>query len=231
MNKKLLLVSLFFINHFIFSQKENTNNSFYTSFDKIIGIQNTDLSYGTIFREKYIKRKGSHNYLLNDQFTTGKIIYRGDSFFNIKMKYDLVDDIIIINITDNLNNVYIIPEKKLITRFLIHNLKFIHTQQYGFLEEIASKKTFSIYKKHIKTAKENRDRKYVYYTFKKKEKHLLFYKKKYYSINSKRDFIKIFPSNKKLITEFYRKNKFLLKNDFKNFIIKLMNKLFLELKK
>ncbi len=225
MKKKLLLLSFFFINHFIFSQKPNINASFYSSFDKIIGIQNTDLSYGVLFEEKYIKRKGNHNYLLQDQFTTGKIIYRGDSFFNVKMKYDLVDDIIIINITNDLNNISIIPEKELITEFTIHNSKFIFTKQHGFLEEIISKKTFSLYKKHIKTKKEKSDRKYIYYTFKKKEKNLLLYNEEYYFINSKKDFIKIFPENKKLIIKFYLKNKFLLNNDFKNFITKLMTEL------
>lgn len=53
----------------------------------------------------------------------------------------------------------------------------------------------------------------TYYVFEKEEDgDILYYKKKYYLIKSKKDFIKLFPENKKKIKTFYKKNDFLQKN-------------------
>lgn len=229
--KTLLIVLLFLVTPILFSQESKISKSFYSSFDKTIGLQNTNLSYGVIFKENYRKLKGNHNFFFNDHFESGNITYREDSYFNVKMKYDLVDDVIILNIANKDQNISLIPEKELISKFSFYNLKFVYTKEHGFLEEKTSNKNFSIYTKHIKKAKENRDRKYIYYTFKKQYKKLLFYKDQYYFIKSKKDFITIFPKNKKTITKFYKKNKFLLKNNFDHFIVKLINELLIELKK
>ncbi|CAM1344640.1 hypothetical protein [Tenacibaculum amylolyticum] len=226
--KKLLLLTFFFVISFSALCQNNSQSLFYTSFDNTIGQSNTPLSYGTIFKETYRKRfKDNHNFFLNNQFNKGDILYRGEPYYNVQLKYDIVDDFVVLKITNQKQAISIVPDKELIKTFRIGNFKFVNTNtELGFLEEVALQDNFTVYKKHQKTSKENNDRDYRYHTFKKKkEEYLLFYQKKYYSINSKRDFTKIFPNQKKTITKFFKTNRFLLKNDYKNFVVKLMKQL------
>ncbi|MBA6155291.1 hypothetical protein H3Z83_01950 [Tenacibaculum sp. S7007] len=225
--KKLLLLLVFFwsIHVNIYSQNHN-KKLFYSSFDNTVGLSNTLLSYGTLFKEKYIKRfKNNHNFFLNNKFNKGDIHYKGEPFFDVHLKYDIVDDFVVLKILNQKQNISIKPNKSLIKTFQIGNFKFVNTK-LGFLEELYVLKNFSIYKKHQKVSKENLDKLYKKYTFKEKEpQFILFYKGEYYSIKSKRDFIKIFPSKKKNIIKHYRSNKLLAKKDFKHFVIILMKQL------
>ncbi len=226
MRKMLSTIFLLLTTSVLYSQDKNIDNLFYSSFDNIIGQRNTKLSYGFVFKEKYRKRfKDNHNFFLNDQFKKGNIHYRGELFYNIGLKYDLVEDLLILKISNNEQLISVIPEKKNVLYFLLDNLKFVHTKKLGFLEEVIETKNFSIFKKHKKNVKENKDEKFIYHTFKQITQHFILYKKNYYSIESKRDFIRIFPNQKKAINKFFKSNKFLLKNDYKNFIVKLINQL------
>lgn len=226
--KLTLIFSLFSI-YSIVSQTEPTNNLMFAYFDKTVGINNTKLSYGVVFKEKYPRKlANNHNYFKNNFFTKGTVTYRGECFYNIELKYDIVDDILITKIKNDYSQISIIPQKNLISEFKISNHTFInsHVKNIGFLEVLAISDNFSILKKHHKISKEKRDRKFVYYTFKKKnEKYYLYYNELYHPIKTSKDFIKLFPKNKKDILQFFNKNKFLLKNDFVNFATKLTKQL------
>lgn len=223
--KKLLLLTFFVTCICTFCQN-NSESLFYTSFDNTIGQNNTPLSYGVIYKEKYIKKiKDNHNFFLNDKFNEGSIHYRDQPFFNVQLKYDIVNDLIILKINSQDQIPSIILDKDLVRNFRINNFRFQNTP-LGFLEEVVMLNNYSIYKKHKKISKENIDGTYKHYTFKSKNpQFILFYNGKYYTIKSKRDFIKIFPDQKKKIIKYYRSNRHLFKNSFKNFVIKLMNQL------
>ncbi len=215
----MVLVSCSFI---VYGQDE----SLYSQFDKIIGPNNTKLSYGVIYKEKYRKKhRDNHNFYQDDSFKRGSIIYRGQVFNNIELKYELVDDFLVIQLSNNNQITSIIPEKSLVQKFSIENKKFINSSSFGFLEELLIKEEFSVLKKHRKLSKENRDADYRYHTFKKQEGYILFYNDNYFSIDSKRDFVKLFPNSKKQISKFYKDNKFLIKNDYKTFVAKLITSL------
>ena len=213
----------------VLSQTESINKLIFTSFDKTVGINNTKLSYGTVFKEKYRRKlTNNHNYFKNDFFTKGSIIYRGEPFYNIDLKYDIVDDILITKIINHQSQISITPEKNLISEFKLDNHTFVNSYKVniGYLELLTLSDDFSILKKHHKTSTENRDRRFVYHTFKKKnEQYYLYYDGQYSSIKTDRDFIKIFPNNKKKIIQFFKENRFLLKNDFAKFAAKLTKQL------
>ncbi len=225
MKKLLPLFFILILYNYIFSQKDNTNKLFYSLFDTSISNVNTKLSYGTAYKERYIKKtQKNHNFFRTSKFKKGSINYRNEYFYDVAIKYDLVNDIAILKISNLDQHISIVPEKNLIKSFQIDEISFVNTNKYGFLEEILVQKEFSILKKHQKTSKENIDDNYVYHTFKKKkDQFVLFYKSNYYPINSKSDFKKIFPEKKKIISKIFSKNKSLLKNDFKNFVLKLIN--------
>lgn len=228
--KNLLLISfiLFFV-CFGFSQSKNQGSSMYSNFDKTIGTFNTKLSYGVFFEEKFRKRiKNNHNCFLSDVFQKGNIHYRGEDFFNAELKYDIVNDIIIARITNQEQKLSIILEKNLIDHFQIHNHNFVNTfpQKYGFLEKIAVFDNFSVLKKHQKSVEKNTNENYVYHTFEKEvDEFYLHYNNQYFPIESRKDFIKIFPEKRKQITSFFNDNSSLKKNNYKTFVIELMNQL------
>ncbi len=227
MRKMLLLIFLLLTISVVFSQKKNIDNLFYSSFDKSIDQRNTRLSYGLVFKEKYRKKiKNNHNFLFNEQFKKGNIYYRNELFYDIGIKYDLAEDNVVVKISNKEQLlVSIIPEKKFVTYFELNNLKFIYTKEYGFLEELAKQENFTVFKKHKKIVEENKDEDFIYHTFKKTTQYIILYKNYYYSVKSKRDFIKIFPDRKKNINKFFKSNKFLLKNNYGKFIVKLINQL------
>lgn len=202
------------------------NQSLYKEFDDTVGINNTKLSYGVIYKEKYRKKfRDNHNFFIDDSFKKGSVFYRGQLFNSVELKYELVDDFIVVKINNQEQQISIIPEKTLVKKFSINNTKFIYSKDFGFLEELLVRDEFSVLKKHQKTVKENRDADYRYHTFRKKEKNILLFKNMFYEIDSKRDFYKIFPDKKKQITSFYKSNTFLLKNDFATFVAKLITSL------
>ncbi|CAL2075663.1 conserved exported protein of unknown function [Tenacibaculum sp. 190524A05c] len=219
--KKLLSTLVFVFCCFIVSGQDQ---SLYSRFDEIVGQNNTKLSYGSVYKEKYRKKiKDNHNFYLTDSFKKGSVNYRGEQFDNVDIKYDLVDDFIIIKLNNQQQQISIIPQKNLITKFSIGNIKFRNSDTDGFLEELLVKDNFAVLKKHRKVSKENRDADYRYHTFKKREQHILFYNNSYYPIDSKRGFTRLFPEKKKQISKFYKSNTYLLKNDYKTFVAKLIS--------
>lgn len=226
MKRKLLLILVCFINLAIYCQLDNTQNLFYSFFDNTVGQQN--INFGSIFKEKYRKIKGNHNYFLTNLFQKGTITYRNQLFTNVKIKYDLNQDQIILNIRNQERNISIIPEKKLITNFAIKNINFINVENHGFLEQIFTSTSFSLLKKHFKTKKQNREKGYIYYTFKKEVNYFFSFNNTYYQIKSKKSFVQSFPNKKKTISNFYKKNQYLLKNDYDNFLIKLTSQLIIK---
>ena len=221
---KKLLSTLVFVSCCFISFAQN--QSLFAEFDQAVGQNNTQLSYGVVYKERYRKKiKDNHNFYQDESFKKGSLIYKNEVFDNIKIKYELVDDFIVVNLKNQDQLISIIPEKSLIHLFVIDNLRFVNCGSRGFLQELLIQDLFAIYKKHKKFSKENRDADYRYHTFRKEESFILKYKDEYYPIDSKRDFNKIFPQNKKDISKFYKSNRYLLKNNYTNFVAKLITSL------
>ncbi len=229
MKKLLLACSLVGLVSAGTCQNSNNVSEIYSSFDETLGAYNTNLSYGDVFEEQYRKiTKNNHNFFLKDEFVKGSIHYRGDLFFNTELKYDIVNDIVIVRISNKSEAIAIVPEKQRIQFFKMNNSKFINTfsDEYGFLEEIVSSDNFSILKKHKKFSKEKKNLNFVHHVFKKKkDRFFLLHDNQYHEIESKKDFMNIFPDKKQIISEHFKTNKRLQKSNFVAFVSKLMNRL------
>ncbi|WP_299627954.1 hypothetical protein [uncultured Tenacibaculum sp.] len=222
-------LNIFFLNLFIIqsllSQEQKPEQQLYSFLDNTINNVNTKLSYGDVYKEKYIKKtKNNHNFFDSSTFKKGSIIYRNEVFYDVLLKYEIVDDYVIIKLSNLKQNLSIIPGKRFVESFQIDTISFINTKQHGFLEVINSNKHFSIFRKHTKVRKDNNDNRFIHHTFKKKKDlyYILLKEQAYIPVKSKRDFIKIYPTQKKVISKFYKTNKNLLKQNFKEFLIKLM---------
>lgn len=224
MKKKLLLSLLLIVNYNLFSQKEH-EKKFYNYFDEIIGQKNTDLSYGTLFKDKYKKIDGNHNYYEVDEFRIGQVSYRDQVFSNVLMKYDLLDDNLIIYITQGYENFPIKLHSHLVEKFKINNTDFIYNTDFGFLEALLLKKDIKLYKKYIKKKYKKLDKSFSYYKFEKEIFHLINFKNKNYVIKKVKDIFKVFPDKKKQIKRFNQKNSFIRKDNFGLFIKNLIESL------
>lgn len=223
--KKILLTTttlICLIYNNCFSQNDQKKN-IYNYFDSIVDISNTVLAHGSKFESTYRKIKSkSHNYYLHDEFSAGEVTYVNEPFFDVQLKYDIVDDALISFINSKNQNFTIVLKKNLVTDFKIYNTYFINAPIYGFLEVINQTNSISLYKKHYKEKSKKLNQNFSYYSFEKREKYIISFKGVFHIITDKNDIIKVFPSHKDFINDFFKNQKYLLKNDYQSFISKLI---------
>lgn len=217
----LLLITLFSVP--IFAQDKSQN--LYKAFDKIVGLKNTDLSYGKLYFEKYRTLDGNHQYFKKNEFIAGEVKYQNQQFYDILLKYDLAEDELIVYIPSDFESRSIVLEKANLEYFIIDNITFINSKEEGLLEVLFSSKKLNLFKKNIKTKKKKLNESYVYYKFIGKNYYLIQKNDNYYPIKNKKDFYKIFPTQKKMINSFYKSNKAIQKNNLDEFYLLLATKL------
>ncbi|WP_397446941.1 hypothetical protein [Polaribacter sp. R77954] len=214
---KIIALILFFTLS-TFSQTDSSEQTLYTLFDKTVGASNTDISYGAIHTEKYKSLDNDHQYFKSKQFYLGKINYQQQTFFNVSVKYNVAQDALLVRI----DNQTIVLESNLVSNFTLHNCHFINHSILGYVAVISDVKPLQFYKKHNKNKVKKLNESYIYYKFSDDNKYYLDYQSKLFSVSSKKDIIKIFPTYKSDVKKFYKTNKSLLKKDLDQFYKKLI---------
>ena len=167
-------------------------------------------------------------------FFNGTVVYAGEPFFNLKLKYNLLDDLIILEFVNKKVN-YLQLNSTLVESFFIGDSKFmrlplnIEIEPFygnGFFKEIHNKN--SEHRLYVKYEKEKhkviKDAK-LFYKFSEKLTYVLSYKNNFFKINSKKSLIKALPNRKNEIQEFYATNSRLYKLSKEEFYKKLFNRL------
>jgi hypothetical protein len=218
----------------IFSQNRSTLKKDYLWFDEQIGIENTGLFNGLRYEEKYRMENGNHKFYKIFEFVIGDIKYDGQPYYNIKMKYDLLEDQIIVNLFTNTgDNIFKLLSSKL-NSFTINDSEFIklsntivnsNEEIKGIFQILFKDPGLILYKKNKKKAKKIIAKDYLYYKFKNDDQYYCYVDEKFYLINSKKDWIKIFPKQKKVIQSFYNSNKILYQSNIDSFSVQLCQKL------
>ncbi|MCK5677423.1 MAG: hypothetical protein KAH72_02980 [Flavobacteriaceae bacterium] len=230
----LILLFLFITNSF-YSQTQSSQKDYYKWFDNYIGIENTSIFNGLRYKEEFRTLEGNHKFYLTPNFIKADIVYDDQSYFDIKMKYDLYEDHIIVNLATNSGSSILQLLSDKIESFTIKGHNFIklldnHTTNSndiitGIFEIVYKNSNLILYKKNKKIAKKHLTKKYIYYSFSKKNQYYFYFNNDFYIINSKSSVVKIFPNYKKEINTFYNKNKNLLNSDFDAFIMQLSVKI------
>ncbi len=230
----IILLFLFIISS-SYSQNQSNQKDYYKWFDNYIGIENTGLFNGLRYKEEYRTIEGNHKFYLTPNFINADIVYDGQSYFDIKMKYDLYEDQIIVNLTTHSGNSILQLLSDKVESFNIKDINFVklsdkHTLNSndiikGIFEIVYKSSNLILYKKNKKIAKKHLTKKYIYYTFNFKNQYFYYFNNDFYLISSKSSMIRIFPNYKKEINTFYNKNKNLLNSDFDTFIMQLSVKL------
>ena len=216
----------------IHSQTDSNHKDYYNWFDTVVGDGNIGIYDGTNYKEKYITINGNHKYYLTSEFLVGDVVYDDQPYFDIKMKYDIYNDELIVKlpIRSGFSVIQLVKEK--IEVFTINNRPFIRISErsreslsedhLGFYEILFKSDRIILYKKYKKYRSEHLDKEFAYNEFKLESNHLIYYNNHYNKINSKRNLIKLFPKQRTEINTFYNKNRLLQKSNLDIFMTQLM---------
>ena len=218
------IVFLLFLNSFsIFSQLSEKNALSW--FDSVIGQENLEINSGEKYIEKYRALKGTYHFLFDDEINKAVIVYDGQTYFDIPLMYDVLDQNVIVKIASEIEDYLLILNKEKLNNFTVKNRSFFNIIGQGICEKLSSYNKNVLYKKHSAKKSEFYHYGHIYNKFSDRKNYIIYYKTKYYNFESKKDLKKIFPTKKKVINKFYSKNKTLLKSSKDIFIKNLIKKI------
>jgi hypothetical protein len=128
---KFLLISFLLILDFpfsIYSQEQSSYiktdfNELYKSIQDEYGFD--QVLVNGIFYEDDLLGKIGHPFLLENRFYKGKLIFRGNEYRGIEMKYDIYNQQLLIFVTQNNSNVWIILPNEFISSFSFDEKTFV----------------------------------------------------------------------------------------------------------
>tara|TARA_R100000353_G_C6511982_1_gene196834 strand:+ start:6073 stop:6789 length:717 start_codon:yes stop_codon:yes gene_type:complete len=218
----------YLITYGTFAQK-NINTEVYKSYDSLVGNFNKELYNGTEFTDLYLNTDGSFRYLNGFSYTSGSVTYKGAYYPDVLLRYDLLEDNLIVKSNDNLSvfNVKLIPQ--FIDSFSLYNYNFVRLpltnlglKGNSFFQSAYQGKTLELYIKHVKKKKDKALPSGLQYRFKEEYNFILKYNATYHLINSERELRRLFPHQKEEIKTFYRTYKILRKSNPSQFKINLI---------
>lgn len=226
--KKILSAVLIVTSFLGFGQSYKQN--LYSWFDTNVGIENTTIYQGVEYEEKNNPLNDQHSFFKENQYVNGSILYKGEYFFNIKMKYDLYDqELIVLFDKENRNSITIQLFKKSIDEFYLHNTRFKKLKindTPDFYEEAFKSNSLKLYIRNRKTKKEIQYRGKLINVYRESNfQYFIYYNNLYNEINSRKNIISIFPKQKQLINSFFKDNRSLRKKDYSLFLINLISSL------
>lgn len=232
-----LILHLFAITYLCISQSESEVETYYNLFDSSIKYENRDIFNGSeyvdVYPELLSKVKTNNKFYESYNFVTGYISYDGQPYFNLEMKYDLLNDLVILEFVNKKVNLLSL-NSELIDEFRILEAKFVKLDNNqvlnsyygnGFFKELFKGEFFALYIKYRKDGTQNLSEKKVRYVFKEHQFYFVQLNNKFYRLTSKKDILKSFPSQQKEIRLFYRENPVLRKNNKEMFFTNLFEKL------
>ena len=218
---KFLLFFIYTINFFSQSNEKEA----LVWFDNIVGKKNLDINIGVRYVEKYRSLEGNYHFLFNNQFNKSTIKYDNQTYYEVPIKYDILDDDIIVNIPSERENYSLILNKSKIESFILFNKLFVNLKEYGINEKLYSNNKVTLFKKYSGHASTFIHKNNYFNKFSLNLKHLIFIKGKFYSANSKKELKKIFLNKKDLINTYFSNNKKKFRDSKDDFLIELLKKL------
>lgn len=211
--------------------QEATEKSIYNWFDNKIGQENTGLNNAPLYVNLDKPIKDNYTFLKADQYTIGNLMYDGQPYFDVKLKYDIYSDQLVMNPFGQFENVAVALLKEKTTSFTIYNKNFVKLTPKtntladfttGYYEIYKPNENLILYTKHHKDNNKIVKDDGVFYSYKVKNRFYLLYNDNYYAVNSRSSFTKIFPEFKSNIKSFYNLNSEVYKNDDSEFMKNLV---------
>jgi hypothetical protein len=212
----------------LFGQTSSENEKYYIWFDQIVGIENTSLFNGLRYQEEFRTLNNNHKFFSTSEFIKGTIVYDGQHYYDVDMKYDLYEDQVIVNLEGQSGNSIIQLNDDRIEKFTLNGITFLQVATNsedtdGFYAILTENNDIVSYKRYRKSQKKYIQNKNIYYEFSAYNEYMVSAPSGIFPIKSKSDFIKVFPEYKNEINNFYRKNKKLIDSNYDLFLVQLTN--------
>lgn len=220
--KKYLVFSLtFFLTVLCQGQISEGSPKIYSFFDREVGLENTGLLNGLEYIEEHNTVNEKHKYFITTSFSTGSVIYEGLPYYNVNLKYNIWDDVLLAKVQKSGGEAILELHKEKIDRFSIDGHEFINLLNAGekrdlngFHEILLENSTYTLVKDHKKKLTRKTDGRFVYFEFENRNSDYYFeYKDSYYPLTSRRSLSKILPDKEKEIRDYYRTHSSVLKNN------------------
>ncbi|HSI68904.1 MAG TPA: hypothetical protein VK941_01630 [Gillisia sp.] len=207
-------------------------------FDSQIGIENTRLLNGTAYVDSH-RTINNKNKLYGGATGTGSVLYDGQWFPDLQMRYNIFDDVLVVQLESGmgLNIIQLVKEK--VSRFTLNAKNFINIEKSkspddiaGFHQIVWEDKSFTLLKKHALKIIEKRDRQVSYYEFEPIEGYYAFtFENQTFLLGSRNDLIKVFPELREHIQTYYRTHQSLQRSRPETFYTNLFRDLQEEVQK
>ncbi|MEP6260115.1 MAG: hypothetical protein ABJ092_00960 [Gillisia sp.] len=213
------------------AQAIQEEKNLYSWFDKELGIENTRLLNGVEYIERHRTVNEKNSFFLSGAPITGSVLYDEEWFHGVQIKYNVYEDILIAQVESNLGINILQLRKENLKRFEFDQFRFININDAGSIfnginEVLLENAQFILLKKHSLKLSEKTDQPIKYYEFlPRRIRYGYAYKNDYFEFNSRRELASLFPEFKELITEFFKNNNNLYKNQRDTFMVNLFTEI------
>jgi hypothetical protein len=218
-------------------QETGSNDSYYYWYDQMTENSNVGVFSGDEYVENYRVLNDRHKFFDSPNFNVGSIVYEGQPYFNLQLKYDLFEDQLLLkHQTPSISPTLIVDSYK-VSSFEINGHQFKNIQQLingsskplGFLEIILTNDSLVLYKKLKKRIRTKTNDKTRYYEFKEDNAYYIFYNDSFFRLKNSANISTIFPnyiSQLKTIESQYRSIK---KDDPETYLVSVLRDLFINM--
>ncbi len=228
----LFLFFLFFHTfHISIAQPTQEEKSLYSWFDKEMGVENTRLWNGVEYVEKHRTVNVKNSFFLSGAPITGSVLYEEEWFHGVQIKYNVFENILIAQVESDLGISILQLRMENLKRFEFDQYRFININAAGSIfnginEVLLENSQFTLLKKHSLKLTEKTNQSIKYYEFLPRPiRYGYAYKNHYYEFNSRRELASQFPELKELITQFFKNNNNLYKNQRDTFMVNLFKEI------
>lgn len=213
------------------AQSQTTNEKdIYILFDNIVGKENLNISNGPLHNNPFISVKNKHRYFV-DKFMIGDISYEQQLYFDVNLKYDILEDQIVFKLNKQTDNLAINLIRDRVDFFFLGKKKFINLNTQsgsipevlnGFYEENFIGNSIHLYIKHKKFRKEIFYFDGFYSDYAEKNEYIIKHLDNYLVIDSENQLKQLFPEYKNAIRNFFNINREIEKSNKLQFMENLV---------
>ncbi len=230
----LILILILLSFNCVFSQYKK-ESKYYNLFDSYAEEENfgafNGKEYLDIYPEEIRTSKTNNKFYGSYDFVSGYVLYDGQPYYNVKFKYELVHDLLLIAYTNERVNLLAL-NSKMVEEFELIGHKFKRlpnnsgiiksVYRNGFFKEEYIGSEFSLYSKHVKKVVEKLTENKIAFEFRESTYFIAGYRDVYYQISTKKSFLEAFPFYEKSIKYFYKKNSALVRKNKEKFYLNLL---------
>ena len=183
---------------------------FYNWFDDKVNRFNTGLFNGLEYIEQYRTINNRYKFFKSSEFQTGSIVYDGQFYDKVLLKYDLNTDELLFNVGYNYPYPTLILFKSKVKSFKLGESDFVHiamgegnNQMSGFYELLLVGDPITLLKKNKKKRFKRIKGNTVYYEFGQDDEYFIKLKGEYHEIKTKKDINRLMPDKKEFIDNYF----------------------------